>query len=526
MERTVAAGEAARGSQARFGRVAAGLFLPSTVDLVFLTLAFAVPLGFTSRLFASDGDVGRHIRVGSDILASHTLFFRDQYSFTMAGQPFVPYEWLSEVLFAFAHQLGGLAAVAVLTGLVIALTYGVVVIYLRLSGVDPLLAMTVGFCSAAIGLLHWLARPHLFTPLGAIVTIILLERTGRRALWLFLPLFVLWANLHGGFVYGLVLIGLYLAGDLVELFKSGTMRRSSDSSDALARRGQTTWLERSRVHGAALLLGTVGCCVNPSGPALFRHVTAFLGDRLLVDRTLEYMSPDFHDPFGQMFLIVLLGCVAAIALSSTRPSYPHLFVFIVNLAFALYSWRNIPLFAVTALPIVMLTVDPWWRRLGLIKRPRTSIAKGERDSAPGLGAAVGAAVLVIVALNHGQFAGISVASRFDSNHFPVAAVEAARASNVTGRLYNELIWGGYVLYAWPEQRVFIDGQTDFYGDNTSRRYLQISELQDGWREALRDDDITVVLVPTSSLLARELVREPGWRTWYRDPTAVILTRTP
>src|SRR5712692_9239111 len=123
MAQTVVAGLPPAKSRTVVSRLAGALLLPSTVDLVFLALAFAVPFGFTARLFAADGDIGRHIRVGSDIIATRGLVFQDQYSWTMAGQPFVPYEWLSEVLFAAAHAVGGLAAVAVVTGLVIAMTY-------------------------------------------------------------------------------------------------------------------------------------------------------------------------------------------------------------------------------------------------------------------------------------------------------------------------------------------------------------------------------------------------------------------
>jgi hypothetical protein len=117
-----------------------------------------------------------------------------------------------------------------------------------------------------------------------------------------------------------------------------------------------------------------------------------------------------------------------------------------------------------------------------------------------------------------------VNARFHPNHFSVAAVQAARQAGLSGNLYNEFMWGSYVLYAWLEQRVFIDGQTDFYGDAITRRYLQITELQDGWRNALRAEGVSTVLVPTSSLLAQGLAREPGWIIWYRDSTASILMR--
>src|SRR5262249_7239951 len=146
------------------------------------------------------------------------------------GQPFVPYEWLSEVVFAAAHRIGGLPAVAIVTGLVVAATYAFVTVFLRRNHVDPLLAAFVGLLSAAVGLLHWLARPHLFTPLGAILTLTLLESSGRRRIWFALPLFAFWANLHGGFVYGLLMIAFYATGDLFEAARAGPTGNSGETT--------------------------------------------------------------------------------------------------------------------------------------------------------------------------------------------------------------------------------------------------------------------------------------------------------
>src|SRR5205823_2470810 len=146
-----------------------------------------------------------------------------------------------------------------------------------------------------------------------------------------------WANLHGGFLYGLVLIAAYLLGDLWEL------RQAWSSVD-----DRRSWMARARYHLGALGLAVGSSLATPSGPALFAHVTGYLGDRLLVDVTNEYMSPDFHTPFGQFFLVALLFAVVALARSSIRLTWPRLLVVLVNVAFGLYAWRNIPLFAVTA----------------------------------------------------------------------------------------------------------------------------------------------------------------------------------
>jgi len=135
------------------------LLVISTVDLLFLILAIGLPLARAKSMLSGDGDLGRHLRVGQDILQGGALFFADRYSWTMGGQPFVPYEWGSEVLVALANAAGGLPAVLVFTGLIIALTNALLVVFLRRSGVTPLLAFLTGVLAAVMGSVHWRARP-------------------------------------------------------------------------------------------------------------------------------------------------------------------------------------------------------------------------------------------------------------------------------------------------------------------------------------------------------------------------------
>ena len=95
--------------------------LPAPADIVFgLTLFSAAALrGW--QMINTDGDLGRHLRVGREILA-HGLFYTDPFSWTMQGQPFVPYEWLSEILFELSHRWAGFWGVLVLCGLLVGAT--------------------------------------------------------------------------------------------------------------------------------------------------------------------------------------------------------------------------------------------------------------------------------------------------------------------------------------------------------------------------------------------------------------------
>jgi hypothetical protein len=486
---------------------------PSLVDILFLCLALAVPLGRAEVLLNSDGDLGRHLRVGEYILANGWLR-TDVFSFTKFGQPFVGYEWLSEVLFALVYRIGGLPLVAVACGLLIAGTYALVVALLLRRGVDPLLAYLTGFVAAILGSLHWLARPHLFTLLGVLIVMGLLEPRepgGRRPLWFFVALFALWANLHGGFLFGLVLIALYLLGSLAEALVADTERER--------------WLRTARYYGMALGLAAVGTLINPYGPRLLWHIIAWFRNSYVIDHTHEYLSPNFHLLSGKLTLGVLLLLFTALALSRRRPPFPRLLVILATIAAALIYQRNIPLLALTALPVLALHLDPEWRALPDWRGIRGTFQRESPGRKTGAWSVAVTVVLLLLSVSASPFARMQVIpGDWHPGIFPVEATAKARRAGLTGRIYNEFFWGGYLLKEWPEQRVFIDGQTDFYGDDLMRQHARIHVLDPGWRELLRRWEIDLVLMPSRERLPHELARDPSWRIWHCDSTAVILRR--
>ncbi len=483
---------------------------PAIFDLVFLTWAVVIPLVFPGRLINSDGDLARHLRLGSHMLDHRAFIREDFFSWSKAGEPFVAFEWLSEIIYATVHRLSGLAGIAIFAGLLLAFTYALLVRFLLRRDVDPMLAYLVGMLAAIVGAIHWLARPHLVTFLAVVLLLSLLERRSPAKLWLYGLLFAIWANLHGGFLFGLVLIGIYFAGSLAE---------------ALTAEEPEPWRERVRHYGLALVIGTAATVLNPNGIGLLTHVVTFMGEDFLHDVTNEFMSPNFHLLSGKIFLFALVLVMAGLGLSRRRPIYPRLFMILANVAFALLAMRNIAIFGLTVLPVLALHIDPEWRRLRDIGGVRAVFARDEARRTPGRWAAGLAVVLVLLGLNRGSVGPVQVVpDTFDERIFPVEAVELARAEGIEGNMFHEFIWGGYLLLQWPEQKVFIDGGTDYYGTELYREAIDIITLKPGWRDKLAQRDVSVVLVPTVSVLGHELIRDPEWRVHYCDTTAAILLR--
>jgi hypothetical protein len=214
-----------------------------------------------------------------------------------------------------------------------------------------------------------------------------------------------------------------------------------------------------------------------------------------------------------------------LALCRRRPPWSWLLVMLGNAAMALVSQRNIELFALTALPLTALHADAAWRQLPVLRRARTVFEREHRGSFAGLGAGLVALLMVGVGLAHGRVAGVElVQNRFDPRVFPAAAVERARAAGLTGPMFNQFTWGGYLLHEWPEQPVFIDGGTDHYGEAVFEDYIRVWNLEPGWRNVLAKWKIAWVLVDPRARLAHQLVREPEWGVWYCDSVGVMLER--
>jgi hypothetical protein len=300
-------------------------------------------------------------------------------------------------------------------------------------------------------------------------------------------------------VYGWLLLAAYLAG-------TATTAILEDAPDAWTRVREYAW---------GLGLAVAGALLNPHGPALLTHVFGFLGQQDVVDRTNEFLSPDFHLRHNQIFLLTLLGIIGALAAGSRRLEWARLFAVLLATAFALYSVRNIQLFGVVALPLLALHFSG--------RRPTD--AEAVRPPHAGAGYAVGGLAMAALLATGGRIGGVQVVpDRVDPEVFPVAAVERARDCCPSGRLFNRLNWGGYIAHAWPGRQIFIDGATDFFGDSLFRDYIQLSDVQPGWRDLLARYDISLVIVPSGSALANELARDPAWQVRYRDSTAAVLQR--
>jgi hypothetical protein len=479
--------------------------LPRLQDILFLGIfAAAVLLG--PRMLNMDGDFPRHLAMGRYVLQNGLPPNADIFSYTNSGKPFAPHEWLAGVLFYGVYSLFGLNGIVILAALLIAATFTIIYAHgVSRTGIRlPVFFLTV--FGAAISSLHWIVRPHLFTMLFLATWLVLTERLRRGEnvkLWLFPALMLLWVNLHGEFIAGFLVLGAYLAGWGCEF---------------LFQRTETTIRQGIRL-GLATGGSFLATLINPVGLRIWTTIIGYVNNSYLISHTNETNPPDFLQPKFLVLLVFLALSIFLLAVKKGQIPTGQAFLLAGFSAMSLMAARNVHLYGVAA-PFVLATTLTGSLDVPLVKRFE-ALFENVENQLKGVAWPVAIILLFSVSLAFGPLGQVN---RFDPAFYPVGAVNWLKANPQPGNMFNHFDWGGYLIFnLWPEKRVFIDSQTDVYGENFTRKYEQIITMKEDWQNILFEYDAQWAIIPPSWPLGAAL-KKAGWREVYRDETAIIYSR--
>ncbi len=494
--------------------------VPSLSDCLFLAIllwVFAAGGGWSALL--ADGDTGWHIRTGGYILDTRSVPSRDLFSFSKAGQPWFAWEWLADVIFGALYRAWGLKGVVAFTGLAISLSVTLLYRHMIWRGANLLVALLATLLAAGASTMHYLARPHIFTFLGLTITLWMLERDRRgpsRAIWWLVPGIALWTNLHGGFLAGIACVAVTAAGCA---WKAALGPRGTVPRFAAARR--YGWLT------GACALATLA---NPYGWRLHEHLVRYLTSSWIRQVVEEFQSPRFRSESMLEFEILLFAGLALISVLYRERHLPSLLLIVFWAHAALVSARHVPLYAIVAAPVCACEASLIWSRwtAGFSRR---SIAGTLRDCLRDFSAAPGRTSLWAPVMLLGlSFIPWNWPRDFPANRFPVAALDRnlpviAPAASAPPRLLTSDQWGDYLIYRlYPDERVFVDGRSDFYGPVIGRQYLELLNAAPTWKNIVVAYDFDVALLPAEWPLGRLMMLDPGWRIRYQDRQAILLER--
>ncbi len=441
----------------------------------------------------NDPDTMWHITVGQWILDHHAVPDVDVYSFTMRGQPWNSMYWASQVLYAKAHSIFGWSGPVALTALASAATFALLAKLLNRHLSET---ATVVFVAAAFALTapHLVARPHVLA-LPVMVAWIsgLIDAADRREAPSFrlLPLMALWANLHGGFIFGLMMVAP-VALDAIVAAEAANRK-------SLALR----W-------AAFALAALAASCCTPYGWNSMLEPMRILALGSSLPLVVEFRPIDFGR-LGTFEICLLLGIGFALLRGIKLPP-TRILLLLGLLHMALSQSRATEMLALLS-PLVLAV--PLARQIGgESSAPLLKPVSGVM--AAGLAASLTAATLTFAAVH--DFTPNTAIS-------PVQAVRELKKLNVD-RVFNDYDFGGYLIASGVAP--FIDGRTDVYGKKFFVDHHHASELiePDTLFRLLDEYRIEATLMRSQSPAARLLDHVDGWKRIYSDEVATIHLRVP
>jgi hypothetical protein len=454
---------------------------------------------FIAGLRFTEPDIWWHLKNAEVLLDSGSFSPIDHYSWTASGSAWMNHEWLAEIPFYLAYGALGLRGLFltyfILHGIIFA---GVYYLGILRSG-----SAKDSICAAFLGMMLSLVsmgpRMLLFGWLCLIVLLIVLEKFDRgngRVVWALPVLFCLWINLHGSWVFGFVILGIYLF--------SGTLGRSWGRLEA------AQW---TRPHLKTLWFATAGCVpallINPYGYRLpWYPFDMLFAQKINMMRMDEWRALSFQYDYGKIVLFFLVTVLISSIVSQRPWKLHHLLLMFFAVYVGIIHMRFLFFSGIVLAPL-------------LCERVPLMGAYDPAKDRPWFSKALVAAALIYVAL----FVPKEDYFRNEiAKEYPTEAVEYMRSTKVSGKLFNQYLWGGWLIFHAPEYKPFIDGRADIFVYNgVFEDYLKVVDIK-GSFEVLDRHQVQYLLIDPETSLSYMVENHPGWKVIYEDKTAKLYER--
>jgi hypothetical protein len=468
---------------------------------LLVALAFRLP---------GDPDMGWHLRSGQDLLAKLHFPVGDPYSWTMPNFDWVPHEWGTDVVMALIHSHFGL------WGLTVAFAIIIAGIFLFAAGVKPTDLATRGLIAViALSVSYHIvgARPQMMSLLGLAITLSLLfkfrDHPRSKSIYWLPIVFLVWANLHGGFVVGFLAIAVFTGAELIRRVLLGKVSQRYPL-------GLLSWPMVQKL-GWISLVSIGATLINPSGWGVYREVYQTLSNSYALNSIAEWLSVTVLNPMSYNLILMSGLIVVLLFVNRWQADTTKLILAVVFFWFGVESWRNIPLFAIAALPLLSEQMVP------LMSQPLQDLARWWPVH---LGTW---AILLLILKNFFQMAIPTLATPAayaERLGYPYGAIQYLKQSVPPAHLLNEYNWGGYLIWQYPEAKVFIDGRMaiweqdgikifqefqDILGDNPAVVIPKLKQWQIDTILTYSNKPINLILGSTGS----------SWKVGYRDNLATV-----
>jgi hypothetical protein len=467
------------------------------VALVSLLLPLTV---FTLRSRFSDPDMWWHLKTGQIIWTTHTIPKVDLFSYTTHHHAWIPHEWLSQLTIYAAYFAGGysglMAWLCIFSAVLLIAGYLLCSIYSGNSKVAFLGALAI-WLFATIG---FAVRPQMIGYVLLIVEILLLQLGRTRSprwFWALPPLFALWVNCHASFIVGMVIAVVTCALSFVGLRAGSLISIKWDPG-------------RSRYLAWSLAFSVAALFFNPIGARQILYpIDTMLHQPIGLSQVQEWQPLQVTDPRAVLLLLLLLCIFLLVLVRRSELELQELVFLVLGTWLALSHRRMLFVFGILAAPVLSRMLSDLWEGYD-----------AEHDR-PLLNAAfIVCSLLVAVWAFPGQHA---LAAQVEQTS-PVKAVAFLKTHRISGRMLNDYVYGGYLIWEAPEYPVFVDGRADvFEWTGVLADYGRWATLESDPHGLLDKYKIDFCLISRNAPMARVLPLM-GWNLIYSDNLSVIFSR--
>ena len=481
-------------------------------------------------------DFGWQLKTGEYIYENHRAPKAELFSFTAQGNKYIDSHWLFQLLLFVSYRLLGIPGPTLLMA-GIALAVFTLVYLVEYDKRKYAVASVLVFAGIVMASERLIVRPHLMTVFFLSVYFFILERHRRkRSRMIFLlPLFqVLWVNMHGLFVLGLILPGIYLGCGFIE----------SKVRLPWVRQGMSDGL-RGKDFGIIAAILAVMVCESFLSPytvdialypvTLFKEVQS--GANVVATGvselapTLGFADLSRSERYFKWMVYLL---PLTFLLNIRRLNLAHASLFAAFLYLGLIARRNLDLFAVVAIPIAIANVNGFTDYL-LERFARKNAARTFAAAQLVLSPLIMAGIIYTISgiVTNRYYIEDRDLTRFGFGvakfSYPIKAANFVEAAGLGGRMFNDPSFGGYLIWRfYPERRVYYDGRWEVYGDRFFENFKRVCSapaLLDEQAEAL---DIRYAILPHSlghlRRVLKHMTESSGWELVYFDEVSTVFVR--
>ena len=441
----------------------------------------------------SSVDLAYHLRAGGDILGGAGIPRADAWTFTALGQPWLDQQWGAQVILAAVYRLAGWTGLVLLRALLVGLLSALVLLVCVVRGADLRRAAWLTLSAFVVSAVALGLRPQLFgmVLLALVLLVLALRRDRPRLMWAIPVIVAVWANLHGSFFLGPVVVGLAWLEDVAE--------RSP----------------RARETFAVGVVAALASLINPFGPQVWAYAAGLSTNAEVTARITEWQPTTLRTVPGILFFASALAVVVLLARRGVRTAWPTLAwlgVFFVIGAYAIRGVAWWPLGAVFAIAPLVARPEP-------VERPLAALAA--RLNIVIVGAIVVAGI-VLLPVWRPIDPGLQAPSGVVGNAPPGITGALREQAKDGDHLFNPQPWGSWFEFSFPTVFEALDSRIEVFPPDVWDDYEAVTQGRDGWQAILERWGVTLAVVPAGDDAFHDRLTAAGWSELFADDDGSLL----